>query len=593
MQGGIAGRLRRVTDEDSYSKALEDASTLPVSGGGLALLIAPSAISTRLLGQVQANDAVIGVIFEDHSDTNPPPGAWSPADGFPNKRFGLHPASTHVWNPNGNGLMNANLRKPWYSLGATDSAAIKGQLEEAAKRGGGVQVGAEFTLQMMATTDATTCLRRNWCQPLGGYSTGGALGVASLAALKQAPEVVAVVASLDSASLFHTRSPGAVSDMSGSVALIAAFDALSSLNAAHRATRPAVFHWFTGEAWGYMGSKAFVKAMGQGNMPFNATSIFALLEAKQVGTRQVQGLFVHSERDSPNVARKALLDAAAAAGVGVTPAKAGGWGIPPSSTMSFLLANSSVTHAVLTDHDEVYANQFYHSIFDDLANVDSDLVCKAANVLARAVASLQGFNDTTIAAVADFSVNCSLVDDLISCLAKSWNCSMMKDYLGEQLQVEYPSNYVGVWNRGGFSIPVKFVHDIIAERSAFANPTVEKPEPLCERVQYPCGNDTGRCIRNKCVDLGLVWYVPGWSSGIEWSNGPVPSWGWHVVDTSVNNTLPVFVESNWNSLSLRTFVQEDPAVQFVSVLFGVSFTIIASLLCLIATRKFNAVWRVE
>lgn len=96
---------------------------------------------------------------------------------------------------------------------------------------------------------------------------------------------------------------------------------------------------------------------------------FALLEAKQVGTRGAQTLYAHSEPQagtaSTNGALAALLGAAGATKVDVKQSTSA-WGLPPSSTMSFLLRGGlAIPHVVLTDHNAAYtcvAYLFAHSL---------------------------------------------------------------------------------------------------------------------------------------------------------------------------------------------------------------------------------------
>jgi hypothetical protein len=303
---GISGRLHRVTGLNDLSKALEDASVLP--GGDISLLVAPEAVTMEVLGRygscpcvcvsgpslccsiilsAQKSDAVVGLLFENHNDTSNVPATFSPADVHPNKQYGLYADSKLQWNPSGAGLITANTRKPWFSLGAYDTAAVRETLNASVS----MATGAEFMLQMHATTDASTCLRRGWCKPVGGFSVLSMIGVQTPQELRDSPAVVAVIASADSASMFHTRSPGAVSDMSGTaclcfrvssfilriylgtVALLGAMEVLSAYSLHSTPRRPAVFHWFTGEAWGYTGSKWFTRALYNGEAPYNATSL--------------------------------------------------------------------------------------------------------------------------------------------------------------------------------------------------------------------------------------------------------------------------------------------------------------------------------
>lgn len=576
--GGVSGRLQRVASAADVPRAIATASALP--GGNVALLVAPEALSADLWHSVEATAGVVGVLVEEGPGR--PANGFSPADPYPNRQYGLHPTSEHVWNPTGAALlMSPSVSKPRVSMGAADTAAVAARFNASA---GAAELGAELTLQMMTTTDAATCLRRGWCQPTGGFSPIAAVGgPARPASFRAAPQVVAVMASLDSASLFYSRSPGAVSDMSGAVALLGAFEALTAYSVGRTSQRAAAFHWFTAEAWGYTGSKLFVKRLwdGSSDAPYTAASVVALLEAKQVGTRGVSTLVAHSENPS-NEAMGALMVAGATSGTGVSVVPATGTaGIPPSSTMSWLQRAPGLPHAVLTDHDQQYTNRFYHSIFDDIRNVDATLVCNASTVLARAVASLMLFNEPPTAAT--LAANCTLVQRLLECLADSWHCPMMQDYFRGFNMPEYPSNTAGVHQDNSFSVPVKFVHDVAAEWSARTVP----PSPCGSGDRCKAHNDSqGLCIRGTCVDVSRAWFADAFSPAIGWMDGY-----WHVTDT--NAAVPVFTESNWNHLGVRVFPAEAPAVQLASLLVGGLLTVATALLCVLATRSFNRAWRLE
>ena len=111
------------------------------------------------------------------------------------------------------------------------------------------------------------------------------------------------------------------------------------------------------------------------------------------------------------------------------------------------------------------------------------------------------------------------------------------------------------------------------------------PEPShCPVVGDPCVNKTGRCIHNKCYDLDLTWYAPAISPALS-ADGY-----WRVHNIS---TLPIFTESDWAALQVRTFKQEDLGVQLGGLVAGFALTVITAVVCVVATRKFNAVWRVE
>jgi hypothetical protein len=309
---------------------------------------------------------------------------------------------------------------------------------------------------------------------------------------------------------------------------------------------------------------------------------FAIVEAKQVGTKGVVDLVSHVDaKDADNVALRAMVAAAALSHTPFSQAPPGE--LPPSSTQSFL-HHAHVPHVVLTDHTLAYSNHYYHSMFDDLHNVDTALVCRAATLLAHTIASLQEYHVPP--STAALQVNCTRIAQYMGCLTGSWSCAMFKPYFPNWQMPEFVANYAGVFDFSSVSVPIKFLHDVASELSNpfRANPPIDecdthKPDSLCM-------NNTGRCVRGVCVDMTLVMYVHAVSPAMY-----VEDRIWKV--NSSDTTSPVFTESNWAQLSVRVFPAESPAVQFVGVFTGVAMTVLVAILCVVATRKFNRVWRLE
>ena len=565
---GVTGTLKFVNS----SQALDDVLSSFTAFDPAAVLVSPQILSVETIKKMQEADNVVGIIIADHNTAgNSKPPSFSPDLGFPNMRFGLHADSDYAWNPASNGLMLQNLEKPWFSLGPEDTNGYLSMLEKA----GGTRVGVEFKLQMKSTMDSQTCLRRSgagprWCDPLGGVSV-----VASLSdreEISRAQEVVAVVASMDSSSLFHTRAPGGVADISGTVAMLAAFRALREGYGNATAARPSVFHWFTAESWGYGGSKSYVKKMMEGNGFYNRTQISMLVEPKQVGSKSSKRrLHVHQETNEVNNnVVNALVFSAIELNVSIT-AMQPYLGIPPSSSMSFLQKLPNLPTAVLTDHEAIYENQYYHSMFDDYDNIDPALVCDAANVLANAIAKLQGYAEKKT-----LSANCSVVDELLKCFAGDWRCPLFREYISRMGSApEFPTSYCGVWSGLNTMTPMtKIVHDIATE----ANSVSEAPFKSCNRNQ-DCG-DLGRfkCIRNICLDDTRTWYLEAFSPAF-YKDGY-----WKIVD---DDTLPAFTESVWLEIALKTFPMVSPLTDIMTLAIGVLVTIVSCIFCFFGGRLFS------
>lgn len=86
----------------------------------------------------------------------------------------------------------------------------------------------DFNLFMWAAVNSETCLRRGWCQAVGGMS------VYSSPSLNIQPEdkkpIVIVSSNMDSRSLFHDLTIGASKDVSSLVTVLAIADALTTVS---------------------------------------------------------------------------------------------------------------------------------------------------------------------------------------------------------------------------------------------------------------------------------------------------------------------------------------------------------------------------
>jgi hypothetical protein len=85
----------------------------------------------------------------------------------------------------------------------------------------------DFSLFMWAAVNSETCLRRGWCNPVGGssvYST-----VSQNMTSTDGKPIIIVSATMDSRSIFHDLTLGVENDVSGMVALFAVADALSKV----------------------------------------------------------------------------------------------------------------------------------------------------------------------------------------------------------------------------------------------------------------------------------------------------------------------------------------------------------------------------
>ncbi|XP_062079985.1 uncharacterized protein LOC133784720 [Humulus lupulus] len=138
----------------------------------------------------------------------------------------------------GSGILWNKYDFPVFLLSESSTKTIQEVFEEILKRQRSyTTVVAEFDLVMQTvkagTRDSESCLKEETCLPLGGYIVWSSLPPLNISSSDQGKPIILTVASMDSASFFRDKSLGADSPISGMIALLAAVDALSHLEAFH------------------------------------------------------------------------------------------------------------------------------------------------------------------------------------------------------------------------------------------------------------------------------------------------------------------------------------------------------------------------
>lgn len=88
----------------------------------------------------------------------------------------------------------------------------------------------DFDLFMWAAVNSETCLRRGWCQVVGGMSVFSSPSL-NIDYNDNKP-IIVVSSNIDGRSLFHDLTIGSSKDMSGMIAVLAIADALSNVSSA-------------------------------------------------------------------------------------------------------------------------------------------------------------------------------------------------------------------------------------------------------------------------------------------------------------------------------------------------------------------------
>ncbi|KAL3323460.1 hypothetical protein AABB24_037885 [Solanum stoloniferum] len=305
----------------------------------------------RLLTDADFSRHVVGVLVESGSQLQNGLKGFSPDKKFPQAEFAPYQSGKFEWNPTGSGLMWKAYNFPVFLLSNSSTLALQeiALRNEKRKKSSTVDV-ADFDLVMQTTKsgtrDSASCLREQTCLPLGGYSVWSALPPIIVSSSKKAKPMILTVASMDAASLFRDVSIGADSPISGLISLLAVVDALSRVDGLGDLDKQLVFAVFTGEAWGYLGSRRFLLELDQHSDAVSGLDlalIETVLEIGSVGkgfTQDDNTFFAHSTTESAtNGTLSALKDALGSLktqSIKISRASKSNPGLPPSSLMSFL-----------------------------------------------------------------------------------------------------------------------------------------------------------------------------------------------------------------------------------------------------------------
>ncbi|KAL1820444.1 hypothetical protein ACET3Z_015313 [Daucus carota] len=547
---------------------------------------------------------VAGVLVQ--SDMQDKLKGLSPDRKFPQAEFSPYDSRTHQWNPNGSGTMWGRYNFPVFLLSQSSTAKLQEVAEKNEKRNKGSATHvAEFDVVMQTTKagthDSESCLEEEACLPLGGYSVWSALPPIDTTFSTQSKPIILAVTSMDAASFFRDKSLGADSPISGLISLLAAVDALSRVDGLKDLAKQLVFVVFTGEAWGYLGSRRFLAELDQHSDATSGLShmlIETVLEVGSVGKGfddGVKSFFAHATGVSSgtNDTLKALKKAQESLGtesIKISSASSSNPGIPPSSLMAFLNKDSRTSGIVLEEFDTVFDNKLYHSHLDDITNINSSAIIAAATIVARSLYILASDNkELSSSALSAVSVNTSLVEELLGCLLScepGLSCDLVKQYISPTSSC--PSHYVGVVLEEPSSTPYlgyvgdvpRFVWNFLAEKTSFPS---KNDSSACPK---DCSNTGESCIKAEtdgkgvCV-ISTTRYVPAYSTRLKFE-----SESWKVLPKNASDPMgvadPVWSESNWAPIQLRVFLVQDSSYDYLILFVGIGLTVLSYIAIVVA-----------
>ncbi|XP_068196621.1 nicastrin [Antennarius striatus] len=511
---GNVGVLHVLESEENLDWVLSSGPNPPY----LVILEFPLFTRSVMLKLKNGSSRVAGVAVVA-PNSNPPEG-FSPHTTCPNENTGVYteeygPAFAHcqatVWNPLGNGLSYEAFDFPIFSLKDDNDTQVIRQCYLDHNRGVNGSApqyplcAMQLYSHMSAVTDTATCMRRNGinfslnpeivCDPLEDYNVWASTRTLNNTAKghKDGESVVIAAARLDSRSFFFDIAPGAESGVSGFITLLAAAHALRNATQEAHPNRTILYTFFQGETFDYIGSSRMVYDMQNKQFAVDLDNIHSVLEIGQVGLRSESKVWLHSDpvsrrNSSINDEVRKLVEnlQLAAGGLSISVEEPNvSQPLPPSSFQRFLRAQQ-IPGVVLQDHQSVFTNRFYESMYDNAEylnisyppNMTSDeqmefttetakALTEVATMVARALYVQAGGAETQLSSInADSQMVTKMLYGFLVRSNNSWFQQLIPSDLASHLANRPTNFYIGVSQQS--SEPTLLVQYLLANLTGSA-----------------------------------------------------------------------------------------------------------------------------
>ena len=368
---------------------------------------------------------------------------------------------------------------------------------------------------MEGQKNATHCLEKGACLPLGGFSVLSLfppLSEEELVGMNESnsPPAIWAVSNIDSSALFHELSVGADAPLSGLITMLAAARTLGSfyknklssgnLKKSGIFRKHIVFAGLMGEPWGNMGSRRLLWELYSNSSHltgFNISSADVLLEIGQVGNavKYEEGSSKAKENNHPasrgnskalklflysssrtemtraqlerlnNLQNAIKLSGNDCKSVSEVVVEDAGFNIksfpPPASSEAFLRIQSNLTALAITEFNDTFTNAAYHSMYDNIKNIDissivssSELISRTLYRLSTATSGLENLEASAFEAseeAADLEIDMAALEkrikSLIECIVSTdfrLDCPLAKRIMNSPQISSKRSNYIGI-----------------------------------------------------------------------------------------------------------------------------------------------------
>jgi len=640
--GGNVGVLQYIDSTDI--SVVENADFAPYI-----VIISPQVFSSDLLERLKSTGNLQGVILPGIKEgkwKGKMPAAISEDSPCPNSGSSLYSdrdeqcgSSDKPWNKAGESILWQNWDFPIFLI--NDAATTQSLFDCYNDHNSGTDpdwplCAVELTSAMYAAKDSETCWRRStmvnsltpqrFCDPLSDNNIFYFLSPRNSTTAddkdfkESANSVIVVLARMDALNIFEKEEVGFDSPSTGIVTLLAAVKALKlALGESWQyksGVENVMFLLVHGESFDYIGSNRAVFDMMSETFPFdvekhvkdgvsnkssqpslNLQNIRLIIELGQLSNKESAEMFLHTANANQEV--NDVIDSLKSFAPGLFRGSTRNI-LPPASAQSFLKERSDIPVLMLTNFDQQYTNNFFHSIYDNSIVNNYNYSAGDNQQIVQHLAKLGGGMATALTKLAtgrSTSANKAeledvrLVNELLHCYTETANCSMFRTAsspsgypweIQPRSEVPFPQ-YISVGSTyhtnftaqilmvlagdnedGNKDIPSADVRDAL-QLACWAQNHGQDVFNYIFLVGEGCFNDTGvvcgGCYKTT-VGLSMA-RSPAFDEDIvkdyDWSSGVYPTW----------------TESIWVSMSGRMFLKPSPASQHTALAIGV-------LVCLIS-----------
>lgn len=534
--------------------------------------------------------------------------------------------ATKSWNPYGTGLLHENF--PFPIIYVKDSNYIdnitncyrKFNAFDQSNQHKRPLCAIQIKSFMSAAVNSEVCIRRTrnvgnavnppkYCDPLQGNNIYATLFPRkkvdnSVKDTKTDESIIVIATRVDTTSMFDGVGLGAMDSLVPAVTLMSVAHTLAQIftDDSDFAKPNILFMFFNGEAYDYIGSQRFVYDMEHGEFPSPSSqtqpirmeNIKFFIDIGSLDSLNSTTIYHYNDfavaEDFTNLMKK--YDESNGFNIVINKNKT--HSLPPTSAQTFLRDNQTFPAVIL--YSEKNKNHFYHSIYDDVKNINfeykntskdfttltnvkiasPDFKSDSIQIAIRNFSSLIAFTIQEMVTATtynnDLGANPYLIDELLHCYLESAKCPLF------QAAVKDPK---------ALHVQPLPLQRYISVQSTMATETYAWTYSV---LGFLTGRPVPNRIANNCTQLPLAWFAGFDGKGqcylttqnlssayspafildeYDWKSGRYSTW----------------TESTWSEVNVRIFVKPPLSQEAFTLAIGFSVLLISFLVVFIINSK--------